>query len=262
MDNPTGINIVKVKNFWDTNPLCATAIPYSLGTKEYFDYYDKLREANESVDFSGELHEYNDFAGKNVLDVGSGNGYVLSRYARAGAKVFGIDLSHTAVNLCRKRFEIMGLKGDFQIANAEKIPFEDNTFDCVCSMGVLHHTPNTENAIAEIYRVMKKNGRLILMFYHKNSALYRVGMRLQAIIKMKSIRQLVNEVDGIGNPKGAVYTKKDLIGLLSRFNNLNLFIDLLQGWMIIPGIGKFLPDNWFKSLSSRYGWFLYAKGYK
>ncbi|MFA5794775.1 MAG: class I SAM-dependent methyltransferase [Candidatus Brocadiia bacterium] len=256
------IKVEEVIKFWDNNPLCASVIPYALGTKEYFNYYDKLRELNGSIDFHEKLHEYRDFAGKKVLDVGSGNGYVLSHYAKAGAEVFGIDLSQTAIDLCRKRFEIAGLKGNFQVANAENMPFDDETFDCVCSMGVLHHTPDTKQAISEVYRVMKKNGRLILMFYHKNSALYWVGIHLQAIIKMKSIRQLINEVDGVGNPKGAVYTKKNLRQLLVRFNNLNIFVGLLQGWMIMPGLGRFLPDSWLKSLAGRYGWFLYAKGYK
>ena len=47
---------------------------------------DRLREQTESVVFSAALHEYASFEGKQVLDVGCGNGYVLSRYAQHGAR--------------------------------------------------------------------------------------------------------------------------------------------------------------------------------
>ena len=160
-----------MRSFWEANPLAAAAIPYPLGTREYFEYYNRLREANESLEFSYWLHEYKAFAGKKVLDVGSGNGYVLSKYAQEGAEVYGVDLTQTAINLCRRRFELLGLPGNFSVGNAERLPFGDETFDCVCSMGVLHHTPDTPRAVEEVFRVLKPGGRLIVMFYHRNSAL-------------------------------------------------------------------------------------------
>src|SRR5262245_29508563 len=135
-------SLQSVRAYWEKNPVAANAIPFEPGTAEYFTYYDALREANESVDFSAKLHEYAAFKGKRVLDVGSGNGYVLSRYAMAGARVNGVDLTERAIGLCRRRFALMGLPGGFVVGNAERLPFDDATFDCVCSMGVLHHTPD------------------------------------------------------------------------------------------------------------------------
>src|SRR5205085_10922814 len=137
--------------FWERSPVAANAIRYALGTPDYFAYYDALREANESPTFSEALHEYSAFAGRRVLDVGSGNAYVLSRYAAAGAHVYGVDLTRAAGALCRQRFELMKLSGDFLVANAESLPFNDETFDCVCSMGVLHHTPDTARAVGEVF---------------------------------------------------------------------------------------------------------------
>jgi len=63
-------NIQKVREFWEFHPVAAAAIPYPLGTVEYFQYYDRLREENESVEFSQELHEYKGFKNRRVLDVG------------------------------------------------------------------------------------------------------------------------------------------------------------------------------------------------
>src|SRR5215218_3441349 len=176
------VEIEDVRNYWDDNPLSSAAIPYALHTPEYFEFYDTLRELNESVEFSYRLHEYSAFAGKKVLDVGSGNGYVLSKYAREGAEVYGVDLTPAAITLCQQRFALLGLRGHFDIANAERLPFADETFDCVCSMGVLHHTPDTAAAVAEIYRVLKPGGRLIVMFYHRDSVLYRVTFPLLRMV--------------------------------------------------------------------------------
>ncbi len=256
------VRIEDVRSFWEDNPLCAAAIPYPLGTAEYFAYYDGLREANESPAFSSWLHEYSAFTGRKVLDVGSGNGYVLSRYAQEGADVFGIDLTSAAVKLCQQRFELLGLHGDFRVANAEQLPFEDESFDCVCSMGVLHHTPNTAAAVGEIFRVLKPGGRLIVMFYHRNSALYRLRFPIMRLLSGKTMQQLANEVDGVGNPKGDIYSKAQLRRLLAQFENLELFVALLQPWMVTPRGERFVPDRLLRPLESRLGWFLYAKANK
>lgn len=256
------IKTQEVRSFWDSNPLCASAIPYPLGTKEYFDCYDKLREANENLEFSYRLHEYKQFSGKRVLDVGCGNGYVLSKYSLEGAEAHGVDITPTGIELCRRRFDLSGLKGSFLEADAEGLPFDNETFDCVCSMGVLHHIPNTEKGIAELRRVLKKGGRLIVMFYHRNSAYYRISMPLLGAIKGKKLEQLVNEVDGEGNPKGEVYSKRQLKELLPDFEDIEMFAGFIEGRMVFPGVGKLFPNFLFKPLEKRFGWFLYAKGIK
>ena len=256
------MHVDDVKAFWEANPVAAAAVPYPLGTPEYFTHYDGLREANESREFSARLHEYDAFAGKSVLDVGCGNGYVLANYARAGAQVTGVDLTEAAIALARQRFAQAGLAGTFQIANAEALPFPDDSFDCVCSMGVLHHTPDTARAVAEIWRVLKPGGRLIVMFYHRDSALYRVNFPLQQRFGPKSMQQLVNEVDGAGNPKGDVYSRAELGQLLRGFSDLEMFSGVLNGWMVLPRGGRFLPQRLLRPLASRWGWFLYAKGRK
>jgi SAM-dependent methyltransferase len=256
------VGIEDVRSYWEAHPLCAEAIPHPLGSAAYFEYYDRLREANESVEFSAALHEYSSFAGRAVLDVGCGNGYVLSRYARAGARTTGVDLTQAAVELCRKRFAYMALPGEFRQANAEALPFPDNTFDCVTSMGVLHHTPNTRAAVAEVFRVLKPGGRLIVMFYHRNSALYRVGFPLQRLLTGKSTQQLVNEVDGFGNPLGDVYSETELRRLLVGFDGLELFAGLLEPWMVLPRAARIVPRGLLRRFERRWGWFLYAKGVK
>jgi 2-polyprenyl-3-methyl-5-hydroxy-6-metoxy-1,4-benzoquinol methylase len=118
------VTIDEVKKFWNSKPLCSEVIPYELGSREYFTYYDKLREEIESIEVSYKIHEYQNFAGKKVLDVGCGNGYVLSHYAKQKADVYGIDITEKGIQLTKKRFDYQKLSGTFEVANAEQLcPF-------------------------------------------------------------------------------------------------------------------------------------------
>jgi SAM-dependent methyltransferase len=256
LEEPT---IDAVRSYWERNPVAAAAVPHPLGAPEYFAYYDRLREANEPPAFAARLHEYPRFAGKAVLDVGCGNGYVLSRYALEGASVFGIDLTRTAVGLSRRRFDLMRLAGDFTVGNAECLPFRDRSFDCVCSMGVLHHTPDTRKAVAEVFRVLRPGGTVILMFYHRNSAQNRLKFPLTRWFSGKPMQQSINEVDGVGNPKGDVYSREELAVLLGLFHDVDLFAGVFP-WHAMGRVRHAVPPAIRAVMERRWGWFLYAKG--
>ena len=164
-----------VKAFWEANPVAAEGISAQAGTPEFFRAFDSIREADdcEPWTFSDQIHGYSRSAGLRALDVGCGNGYVLAQYARFGAVVAGVDLTQTAINMCHSRFDLVGLKGDFRLTDGDRLPFADGTFDIVCSMGVLHHIEDPRPMIAEMYRVLKPGGRIILMLYHRGSWLSR-----------------------------------------------------------------------------------------
>lgn len=86
-----------------------------------------------------------------------------------GARVSGIDLTEAAIRLTAEHLKVNGVdddKSDLRTADAERLPFEDATFDIVYSYGVLHHTPDTEAALAEVHRVLKPGGELRAMIYH------------------------------------------------------------------------------------------------
>ncbi len=251
-----------IKDFWEKNPVCAKDITHAIGSPAYFDAFDKARGKIEPPAFANDFYEFEKFRGKKVLDVGCGNGWVLRHYARAGADVTGVDITEAGIQLCRTRFKNENLKGNFVVGNAEELPFPDNTFDAVSCMGVVHHTANPQKAVSEIYRVLKPGGRLIFMLYHRNSVLYRFKFPLLKLITGKSMQQLVNEVDGFGNPRGDVYSKEEMRALLGGFTLTDLFAGLIEGWMVLPFIGRFLPDVLFKPFERLGGWFLYVKGVK
>jgi ubiquinone/menaquinone biosynthesis C-methylase UbiE len=249
----------QIRSYWNSKPLSASDVPFEPGAPEYFAFYDRLRETIESVEFSNRLHEYADFKSKRVLDVGSGNGYVLSRYAQQGARVDGVDITPKAIELCQQRFAHAGLAGNFQVARAEELPFDDAAFDCVCSMGVLHHVTDTERAVAEIHRVLKPGGRLVVMFYHRNSAQYQFKYRLVHLFTGRTMQELVNSFDGVGNPRGDVYSRRELRELLAAFEPPEMFVHFLERDMLTRRIGRFFPQWLIRTLEPHIGWNLYAK---
>lgn len=257
--------INEVHDFWQENPVCKAAIDYDLGSSEYFTKFDALRERNEPLDFLYNLHEFLSFKGKKVLDIGCGNGYILSHYQKAGAICYGVDITEIGVELSKQRLAKEGGEGEILLANAEALPFEDNTFDCVCSMGVLHHTPNTQKAIDEAIRVLKPNGRFIMMFYHEKSILNKWNFTLLPFIHPRylgmSRKALINAVDGMDNPKGDVYTKERLLEATKTLKHHYFFTHLVQKWMIWP-IGYILPKKFLEFFACKWGWFLYVKAWK
>jgi ubiquinone/menaquinone biosynthesis C-methylase UbiE len=97
-----------------------------------------------------------------ILEIGMGQGRFLKKITefRPDAKLFGIDISRTAIKFAKND---PNLKGNFLIANAEKIPFPDDSFNVVVIMDVLEHVNNPKKVIPEVNRVLKPNG--IFHFY-------------------------------------------------------------------------------------------------
>ena len=221
----------KVKNFWDKNPCGAkfhivAKIPERpIGTKEFFEEFDTYRF--NRYKFLEKILRYDELKEKKVLEIGVGTGSDIARYALAGAKVTGIDLTPSAIELCRQRFNLFALKGDLRVADAERLPFEDAIFDLVVSIGVLHHTPDTGGAIKEIYRVLKPKGEAIVMLYYKNSIKYRLKIPLLRIFKKKWRRmsniEIVSKLyDGEDNPLGKVYSKREIRKMFREFSTLKM----------------------------------------
>jgi|SRR5581483_1280899 len=97
-----------------------------------------------------------------LLDVGCGDGVFALELARRGANVTGLDASADMVTAARKRAEAELSRPQFVEGEAEKLPFDDATFDRVVAMAVLCLVPDAERAVAEMARVLKPGGRLVI----------------------------------------------------------------------------------------------------
>ena len=140
------------------------------GSAEYFSRLLEMR--HEYAPWMRDVLGYDACAGMDVLDVGCGQGIDLARYAAAGARVVGIDLTPRHVELARSHLAGRGLSATVVEGDAEALPFVDRSFDRVSSNGVLHHTPNIDAALAEIYRVLRPGGEARIILYNRNSLHY------------------------------------------------------------------------------------------
>ena len=109
--------------------------------------------------------------GLRVLEIGVGLGADHQQFAEAGADLWGIDLTERAIEHTRRRLAAFGLNSHLAVGAAEHLEFSDESFDRVYSWGVLHHSPDTPKAIAEVWRVLKRGGGASLMIYHKHSVI-------------------------------------------------------------------------------------------
>jgi len=104
--------------------------------------------------------------GKRVLEVGCGTGLILSRIAELADEAVGVDLSPGMLAKATAR-GLTAVEG-----SATALPFEDASFDCVCSFKVLAHVEPIEVALAEAARVVRPGGHLVLELYNRWSLRY------------------------------------------------------------------------------------------
>jgi ubiquinone biosynthesis O-methyltransferase len=100
--------------------------------------------------------------GLHVLDVGCGDGHLALALARAGAQVSGVDPDPRMLRLARCRFEEAGVTVNLAEAQAQALPFEDARFDVVVAVTVLCFVGRPEQAVAEMARVLRPGGRLMI----------------------------------------------------------------------------------------------------
>ena len=179
-----------VHDFWNSAS-CGEALYLDPAAADRYQQQARVRYELEPyipgfADFAGS-------SGKRVLEIGGGLGADHQRFAESGAVLSGIDLTKRAVEHTRQRLASLGLSSNVAVGDAENLPFADDSFDVVYSWGVLHHSPDTPKAIAEVHRVFVPVGVARIMIYHTWSMIglmlwVRYGLlRLRPWRSLKSI---------------------------------------------------------------------------
>ncbi len=138
---------------------------------EYYDLNaDKWWKEGETLHLSNHLNKSRfeffeayvpDWKGIKVLDIGCGGGLACEFLAKRGANVSGIDLSFNSIKTAQEHAKKSNLQIDYQCGVAEKLPYEENTFDVVVCFDVLEHVEDWHKVICEIYRILNKNGMFL-----------------------------------------------------------------------------------------------------
>lgn len=281
----------RVRAFWQAHPCGTKFAEAEPGSRRFYELVEHHRYETEwhipaAADFSATR-------GLQVLEIGCGVGTDGAQFAKAGADYTGVDLTEAAVELAQNRFKLFDLPGNFRTADAEKLDFPDESFDVVYSHGVLHHTPDTAQAVREVHRVLKKGGRAIVMLYHRNSYNYRVNIRLlrrggMHLLKWNSGRRLIHTLtgepmesleehaeklreqynaidadqflnqntDGAGNPLARVYSRREALELFKDFAEVRFRAYFLNK-RFIPVVGSLLPRALETQFATRWGWHLW-----
>ena len=138
-----------VREFWDAA---------SCGERDGL--ADDLVEQHRAVrETRHRLEPFADFPsgrGRDVLEIGVGMGTDHRGWALLQPKsLTGVDLTPRAVEFATSNLAIENLTPNIRVADAENLPFEDDSFDIVYSWGVLHHSPDTSRAFREVLRVLR-----------------------------------------------------------------------------------------------------------
>jgi ubiquinone/menaquinone biosynthesis C-methylase UbiE len=98
-----------------------------------------------------------------ALELGCGTGFFLLNLIQSGVARRGsvTDLSPGMVKVATRNGQALGLDIDGRVADAEGIPYDDNTFDLVVGHAVLHHIPDVELSLREVVRVLRPGGRFV-----------------------------------------------------------------------------------------------------
>jgi len=113
-----------------------------------------------------------------MLDIGCGTGtlaiHCLEREPGVDS-IVGMDMSDNMIDKAQAKVHQLGLadRARFAIGDAEHLPFEDGSFDVITCCNSFHHYPHQDRAVAEMFRVLDRNGKLILIDgYRDNSVGY------------------------------------------------------------------------------------------
>ena len=288
-ENRAATPAAEVERWWAENPMTYGAAhgqtvyedgAYELGTRPFFErvdreFYSWNRPLHGASPFD-RLFPYERYVGGRVLEVGCGMGTMASNWARHGARVTAVDLNRTAVEMTTRRFKLFGLEGRVQQEDARTLSFADAEFDYAYSFGVLHHSPDLAQSIAELMRVVRPGGGFGVMLYNRRSILYRYNVEyLQGFLHYENqflgpLELASRYGDGDeaeGNPHTWPITREEAFDFFRPYSRdvgvrlLGTELDSIFRQML-PFVGRLVPRLVRKSWARRYGWSLWINGTK
>jgi SAM-dependent methyltransferase len=160
----------EIRAYWDLRIHDTVLSDDPPGTLGFFGAMDAYRYGR--LDYLPDLVDFEHWRGRDVLDLGCGAGLDLVRFARAGARAVGVELSPRALAMARNYLAVSGLDATLVQADAARLPIPDASFDLVFCHGVLSFVRDENAVVAEIRRVLRPDGIAILGVYHRYSWIY------------------------------------------------------------------------------------------
>jgi SAM-dependent methyltransferase len=227
----------RVREFWNAQS-CGEAYATGPSERDRFETQSRLRYQLEPylLPFAG----FADAAGKDALEIGVGMGADHVELAKSPPKsLSGIDLTARAVDHTRQRLRLYGLSSDLRVSDTERLPFADESFDFVYSWGVLHHSPNTSQAVREVFRVLRPGGVARVMIYHKYALTgYMLWLRY-GLLHGRPWRGLDDiYCHHLESPGTKAYTVREAREMFGQFADVSCRVQLCFGDLLEGNVGQ------------------------
>lgn len=143
-----------------------------------------------------------DYIDKKVLDVGCNTGILLIPLLEKGVDIVGVDISKNDITETRKKLQEKGFSPSLAlVADAKKLPFQENTFDIVLLSDILEHVSQPELVAKEAYRVIKKGGYIFVT----------VPNECHPVVKFEWLRKVLSGRDNTEEHPDVPYNLNKLI---------------------------------------------------
>ncbi len=243
----------RVRAYWDAHIHDLEITSHPVGSVGFFAdldayHFEKLHHLLRLVDFGA-------WRGRDVLDVGCGAGVEVVRFARAGARVTGVDLAPSAASLTRENVRQHQLTAGIVVADGEALPFPEASIDFVYAHGVMQYTTNDRRLVDECRRVLRPGGLAMFQVYHRRSWLHVLSKVMKVPLEHEDAPVLKR------------YTTGEFRALLQGFSSVDLLTErfpvksrLHKGWKgtlyntFFVGTFNAMP----KRVTRRLGWHLLA----
>jgi SAM-dependent methyltransferase len=241
----------RVREYWNAHIHDLDVSPHTPGTPEFFAdldayHFEKLHHLLQLIDFSA-------WTGRDVLDVGCGAGVEVVRFARAGARVTGIDIADRAIALTQANVRQQRLRARLDVADGEALPFRSESYDLVYAHGVMQYTGDDRRLVEEVWRVLRPGGQAIFQAYNRISWLNLLSKVMKVPLEHEDApvlrRYSIAEFRDVLNSFSSVEILGERFPVKSRLH---------KGWKaaayngVFVGLFNALPRGWVR----RYGWHL------
>ena len=186
-------------------------------------YFDKVSEKQHVIEEPQRCYpfviESLDYLPGKLLDIGCGEGVLLKMISERveGCDLFGIDISHNALEVARSRLSDNSI---FIQGDSENLPFDDNSFDAIICTHSFHHYPKPKETIIEMFRCLRPGGEVIIVENyrkeiprHLRNIVYTILRHPRGDIRFyspKEIRTIFCEV-GFGEISDRLITNKSFL---------------------------------------------------
>jgi ubiquinone/menaquinone biosynthesis C-methylase UbiE len=225
-----------VQEFWE-QASCGEAL-YLEGVGRD-DYVNQARSRYELEPYIESFADFDHSRGLKVLEIGVGLGADHQRFAAAGAELSGIDLTARAIEHVQRRLSLFGLASSLSTGDAESLEFADAEFHVVYSWGVIHHSPDTPRAVAEIWRVLKPGGVARIMIYHTWSLVgYMLWVRY-ALLRLRpwiGLREIYDRY--LESPGTKAYSMSQARQMFGSFSSVDIRTVLTHSDLLTSAAGQ------------------------